>query len=140
ADDVKNAVRCDSVALKTALQGEDEAAIKSAFDKLNESQTKLGEAIYQSSTEAAEGPSPTSGTTDGSEEDVVDAEIVDDEDENPSTGAGGRRQGGLPSAAATRPPSGRSARSRAGGRSPRRPASRGRRRPRPSGRPMTTTS
>ena len=81
ADDVKNEVRGDIDALKTALQGEDEAAIKSAFDKLNESQTKLGEAIYQSSTEAAEGPSPTSGTTDGSEEDVVDAEIVDDEDE-----------------------------------------------------------
>jgi molecular chaperone DnaK len=81
ADDVKNEVRGDIDALKTALQGEDEAAIKSAFDKLNESQTKLGEAIYQASTEAAEGPSPTSGTTDGSEEDVVDAEIVDDEDE-----------------------------------------------------------
>jgi molecular chaperone DnaK len=91
ADDVKNEVRGDIDALKTALQGEDEAAIKSAFDKLNESQTKLGEAIYQASTEAAEGPSPTSGTTDGSEEDVVDAEIVDDEDENPSTGSGRRK-------------------------------------------------
>ncbi|HTN59575.1 MAG TPA: molecular chaperone DnaK [Protaetiibacter sp.] len=81
ADPVKDEVRGDIESLKTALQGEDEAAIKSAFDKLNESQTKLGEAIYQASTEAAEGPSPTSGTTDGSEEDVVDAEIVDDEDE-----------------------------------------------------------
>ena len=81
ADPVKDEVRGDIEALKTALQGEDEAAIKSAFEKLNESQTKLGEAIYQSSTEAAEGPSPTSGATGGSEEDVVDAEIVDDEDE-----------------------------------------------------------
>ncbi len=80
ADSVKDEVKADIEALKTALQGEDEAAIKSAFDKLNESQTKLGEAIYQASTEAAEGPSPTSGTT-ASDEDVVDAEIVDDEDE-----------------------------------------------------------
>jgi len=84
AEPVKDEVRGDIEALKTALQGEDEAAIKSAFEKLNESQTKLGEAIYQASQEAAEGPSPTSGTGEGStasDEDVVDAEIVDDEDE-----------------------------------------------------------
>ncbi|HET8895643.1 MAG TPA: Hsp70 family protein, partial [Protaetiibacter sp.] len=81
ADEVKSEVQGDIDALKAALQGEDEAAIKSTFDKLNESQTKLGEAIYQASTEAAEGPSPTSGTAGASEEDVVDAEIVDDEDE-----------------------------------------------------------
>jgi len=80
ADSVKNEVKADIEALKTALQGEDEAAIKSAFDTLNASQTKLGEAIYQASAEAAEGASPTSGTT-ASDEDVVDAEIVDDEDE-----------------------------------------------------------
>ena len=83
ADDVKTEVRGDIESLKTALQGEDEAAIKSAFEKLNQSQTKLGEAIYQASSEAAEGASPTSGTTgsSASDEDVVDAEIVDDEDE-----------------------------------------------------------
>ena len=81
-DEVKSEVRGDIDALKTALQGEDDAAIKSAFDKLNESQTKLGEAIYQASSEAAEGASPTSGTEQSaSDEDVVDAEIVDDEDE-----------------------------------------------------------
>ncbi len=81
AEPVKDEVKTDIEALKTALQGEDEAVIKTAFDKLNESQTKLGEAIYQASSEAAEGPSPTSGTSAASDEDVVDAEIVDDEDE-----------------------------------------------------------
>lgn len=82
AEPVKDEVKADIEALKTALQGEDEAAIKTAFDKLNESQTKLGEAIYQASSEAAEGPSPTSGSgAPASDEDVVDAEIVDDEDE-----------------------------------------------------------
>lgn len=86
AEPVKDEVRGDIESLKTALQGEDEAAIKSAFDKLNESQTKLGEAIYQASQEAAEGASPTSGTgapssSSSSDDDVVDAEIVDDEDE-----------------------------------------------------------
>ena len=57
-DDVKTEVQGDVDALKTALQGEDEAAVKTAFDKLNESQTKLGEAIYQASQEAAEGAEP----------------------------------------------------------------------------------
>ncbi|TXK18989.1 molecular chaperone DnaK [Homoserinibacter sp. GY 40078] len=83
ADDVKSEVRADIDELKTALQGEDEAAISSAFEKLNQSQTKLGEAIYQASSEAAAGPSPAGDseqpTTD--DDDVVDAEIVDDEDE-----------------------------------------------------------
>ncbi|MFX8778098.1 molecular chaperone DnaK, partial [Acinetobacter baumannii] len=67
-------------ALKTALQGEDDAAVKTAFDKLNESQTKLGEAIYQSaqaqSAESSEQAAPESS----SDEDVVDAEIVEDEE------------------------------------------------------------
>ena len=45
-DDVKTEVQADVDALKTALAGEDDAAVKTAFDKLNASQTKLGEAIY----------------------------------------------------------------------------------------------
>jgi molecular chaperone DnaK len=81
-DDVKTEVRADIDELKTALQGEDEAAIKSAFDKLNASQTKLGEAIYQASSEESEGAAPAGGADESaSDEDVVDAEIVDDEDE-----------------------------------------------------------
>ncbi|MGB3909638.1 MAG: molecular chaperone DnaK [Pseudolysinimonas sp.] len=77
-DDVKTEVQGDLDALKTALQGEDDEAVKSAFDKLVLSQTKLGEAIYSSPvTEpdaAAEEPAA------GTDEDIVDAEIVDDED------------------------------------------------------------
>jgi molecular chaperone DnaK len=77
-DDVKTDVQGDLDALKTALQGEDDDAVKSAFDKLVLSQTKLGEAIYSSPvTEpdaAAEEPAA------GTDEDIVDAEIVDDED------------------------------------------------------------
>jgi molecular chaperone DnaK len=81
-DDVKTEVQADVDALKTALQGEDDAAVKTAFDKLNESQTKLGEAIYQSgqaaeSAGAGESAEPESSSND---EDVVDAEIVDDEE------------------------------------------------------------
>ena len=45
-EDVKTEVQGDVDGLKTALAGEDEDAVKTALDKLNASQTKLGEAIY----------------------------------------------------------------------------------------------
>ncbi len=50
-DDVKTEVQADVDALKTALQGDDEDAVKTAFDKLVLSQSKLGEAIYSASAE-----------------------------------------------------------------------------------------
>ncbi|MEX2441927.1 MAG: Hsp70 family protein, partial [Pontimonas sp.] len=79
-DDVKSEVRADLDALKSALAGEDEDAVQKAADTLSASQTKLGEALYQSGDEqAAEGASG-----DDSDETIVDAEVVDDEpDEKP---------------------------------------------------------
>jgi molecular chaperone DnaK len=84
-DDVKTEVQADVDALKTALQAEDDDAVKKAFDKLTESQTKLGEAIYASTqtsqnAEAPEGETPSDGDA-ASDEDIVDAELVDDEEE-----------------------------------------------------------
>jgi molecular chaperone DnaK len=80
-DDVKSEVQGDVDALKTALQGEDDAAVKSAFDKLNTSQTKLGEAIYaQSQSETATEQTEPEAESSSNDEDVVDAEIVDDEE------------------------------------------------------------
>ncbi|RWZ53032.1 molecular chaperone DnaK [Labedella phragmitis] len=82
-EDVKSEVQGDVDALKSALAGEDEDAVKTAFDKLSTSQTKLGEAIYAQSqaeqaapAEGAEQPADASN-----DEDVVDAEVVDDEDD-----------------------------------------------------------
>jgi len=81
-EDVKSEVQGDVDALKTALAGEDNDAVKSAFDKLNESQTKLGEAIYaQSQSEQAAGDAPAGEQPKAEDEDIVDAEVVDDEDE-----------------------------------------------------------
>jgi molecular chaperone DnaK len=79
--DVKDEVQGDVDALKSALAGDDDAAVKTAFDRLNESQTKLGQAIYASSqaeqsAPAAEEPAASSS----SDEDVVDAEVVDDDE------------------------------------------------------------
>ncbi|WP_108249086.1 molecular chaperone DnaK [Planctomonas deserti] len=84
-EDVKSEVQGDVDALKSALAGEDSDAVKTAFDKLNESQSKLGQAIYASSqADAAAGAQPTDGApqAEGSDEDIVDAEVVDDEAES----------------------------------------------------------
>lgn len=82
-DDVKTEVQADVDALKAALAGDDDEAVKTAFDKLNESQTKLGEAIYAASqADAAAGEAAPEGAEQQTEDDdVVDAEIVDDEDD-----------------------------------------------------------
>jgi molecular chaperone DnaK len=74
-EDVKSTVQADVDALKTALAGEDIDAVKTAFDALVQSQQKLGEEIYKQQPES-ESPSEASS------EDVVDAEVVDDEAED----------------------------------------------------------
>jgi molecular chaperone DnaK len=74
-EDVKTTVQADVDALKTALAGDDVDAIKAALETLNTSAQKLGEAIYA----AAAAETPAEGEATG--EDVVDAEVVDDEDE-----------------------------------------------------------
>ena len=54
--DVKESVQADVDALKTALAGDDDDAVKAAYDTLNQSQQKLGEAIYQAAqAEGAQG-------------------------------------------------------------------------------------
>jgi molecular chaperone DnaK len=72
-EEVKSSVQADVDALKTALAGEDFDAIKTAFDTLVQSQQKLGEEIYKQQPEGEAAP-------EASAEDVVDAEVVDDED------------------------------------------------------------
>ena len=74
SEEVKTDVQADVDALKTALAGEDFDSVKSALEKLNESQTKLGEAIYAAASQEAEQEAPST-------EDVVDAEVVDEEEE-----------------------------------------------------------
>jgi len=75
-EDVKTEVQADVDALKTALAGEDIEAVKAATDKLNTSAQKLGEAIYS----AAAAEQPAEGEA-ASGEDVVDAEVVDEDEE-----------------------------------------------------------
>ena len=84
-EDVKTSVQADVDALKTALAGDDEAAVKTAFDTLAESQTKIGEALYSQSETAGATPgadeTPEEPKAAGNDEDIVDAEVVEDEPE-----------------------------------------------------------
>ncbi|MCU6479596.1 molecular chaperone DnaK [Arthrobacter sp. A2-55] len=82
-EDVKNTVKADVTELKTALAGDDDAAVKAAFEKLQASQSKLGEAIYAAAS--AEGAASDAGASEGApsgagaDEDIVDAEIIDED-------------------------------------------------------------
>ncbi|MBD1542848.1 molecular chaperone DnaK [Arthrobacter sp. IA7] len=84
-EEVKTEVQADVDALKKALEGTDDAAVKTAFEKLQASQTKLGEAIYAQagSPDGATGAAGAEGASAGesnADEDIVDAEIVDEEE------------------------------------------------------------
>ena len=74
-EEVKTEVQADVDALKSALAGDDIEAVKSAQEKLMSSQQKLGEAIY------AAQPAEGEAAPEASAEDVVDAEVVEDEDD-----------------------------------------------------------
>ena len=88
-DDVKKPVEEAVAELKTALEGEDNDAVKAAVDKVNTTSAALGQAMY-AAAQAAQSEAPSadgqhSGGADGngsSDDDVVDAEIVDEDTEN----------------------------------------------------------
>ncbi|WP_369370147.1 molecular chaperone DnaK [Promicromonospora sp. Populi] len=82
--EVVTEVETDIAAVKAALEGEDAEAVKTSYEKLGASSQKIGEALYaaeQPAAQGAEGAPQTANAQSAPEEDVVDAEIVDDEDE-----------------------------------------------------------
>ena len=69
--------------LKKALEGDDIEPVKTAQEKLSSVAQKVGEAIYQAdaaSQAAGDASASSAGSTSSDDEDIVDAEIVDDED------------------------------------------------------------
>ncbi|WP_025780753.1 MULTISPECIES: molecular chaperone DnaK [unclassified Brevibacterium] len=81
-EELKTEMQGDVDAVKEALKGEDDDAVKSAYDKLVENQQKIGEAIYSQQGGAEGAEAAGEGTADaGADDDVVDAEVVDEEDE-----------------------------------------------------------
>ena len=85
-EDVHSEVSEAVADLKKALEGDDIEPVKTAQEKLSSVAQKVGEAIYQADAasqaagDASGAASSAGGSTSSDDEDIVDAEIVDDED------------------------------------------------------------
>ncbi|OLO46096.1 molecular chaperone DnaK [Actinomyces oris] len=84
-EDVHSQVSEAVADLKKALEGDDIEPVKTAQEKLSSVAQKVGEALYQADAAAqaageASGSSSASGSASSDDEDIVDAEIVDEED------------------------------------------------------------
>ncbi|WP_101652603.1 molecular chaperone DnaK [Brevibacterium ihuae] len=82
-EDVKTEVSADVEAVKEALKGDDDDAVKSAVEKLSQSQTKIGEALYAQNAQdaGAAGEGDAAAGSSDSDDEVVDAEVVDEDEE-----------------------------------------------------------
>ena len=82
-EDVHSEVSEAVADLKKALEGDDIEPVKTAQEKLNSVAQKVGEALYQADAAAqaaGDASASSTGSTSSDDEDIVDAEIVDDED------------------------------------------------------------
>ena len=83
-DDVKAPVVEAVDKLKEALKGEDNDAVKSAIEDLNTKAAAMGQAMYAAAQAKAQSEQQSGGESEAAsgeaQDDVVDAEIVDDED------------------------------------------------------------
>ena len=84
-EDVHSEVSEAVADVKKALEGDDIEPVKTAQEKLSSVAQKVGEAIYQADAASqaagdASGAASSAGSTSSDDEDIVDAEIVDEED------------------------------------------------------------
>ena len=101
-EDVKVEVQAAVDQAKTALEGDDAEAMRTASDHLAATAQKIGAAIYANTQPQADAANAAGGFggdggsdgSDGSDEDVVDAEIVDDEPGSDEPGTDGPRTDG----------------------------------------------
>ena len=78
SEEIKTEVQADVDALKAALAGDDFEAVKTAQEVLMTSSQKIGEAVYAAQSEAPAEPEANG-------EDVVDAEVVEDDESKEDT-------------------------------------------------------
>ena len=82
-EDVHSEVSEAVADVKKALEGDDIEPVKTAQEKLSSVAQKVGEALYQADAAAqaaGDASASSAGSTSSDDEDIVDAEIVDDED------------------------------------------------------------
>jgi molecular chaperone DnaK len=85
-DEVKSDIRSKLEAVRQSLEGDDAGEIRSRLEALREASFKLGEVVYQQAQQAQSGGSDGGdGTAPGSDqagdEEIVDAEVVDESGE-----------------------------------------------------------
>ena len=80
-DDVKTPVVEAVATLKEALAGDDNDAVKAAMDDLNTKAATMGQAVYAAAQakQESEASAATEGDASSDDDDVVDAEIVDED-------------------------------------------------------------
>ncbi len=80
-DDVKTEVQADVDALKATLEKDDADAdeLNAGLTKLNESSQKMGAAMYAAAEADQAAAGGTTGATGEADDDIVDAEVVDEE-------------------------------------------------------------
>ncbi|MEO6605808.1 MAG: Hsp70 family protein, partial [Aeromicrobium sp.] len=79
-DELKAEVQADLDALNETLKGEDADAVAAAVAKLGESSSKMGEAMYAAAAAEAQDSAPTGDDAGNDDDDVVEAEIVDEDE------------------------------------------------------------
>lgn len=80
-DEQKKPVADALATLQAALKGTDnDDEVRTAMNDLNEKAGAMGQAVYQAAQQAQADQAPSESAAHGSDDDVVDAEIVDDDD------------------------------------------------------------
>jgi molecular chaperone DnaK len=79
-DETKTDIRSKIDAVKQAIDGEDVGEIRTRLEALREASFKLGELVYQQAQQAAAtgAPNGTDGAAESGDEEIVDAEVVDE--------------------------------------------------------------
>ena len=81
SEDISSEVQGAVDKLKEALEGEDIESVKTAQEELTTASQKIGEALY-AADQAAQATGDAGEAAPEADEDVVDAEIVDEDEEN----------------------------------------------------------
>ena len=80
-DEQKKPVADALATLQAALKGTDnDDEVRTAMNDLNEKAGAMGQAVYQAAQQAQASEAPSESSSTSSDDDVVDAEIVDDDD------------------------------------------------------------
>ncbi len=79
SDDEKSAIEAKLAETKTALEGDDLAAIKAATEELMNASQEFGQRLYEAAAQQEREAAADAGAADDDE--VVDAEIIDDDSE-----------------------------------------------------------